>query len=137
MDSATAFPVIDLLESQKKVKNKGGTMRLGSFPCSITHDSLAHKIYDSDVIKERHRHRFEFNNDFLSEFESAGMIASGFNSEQGLVEIVELNNHPWFVGVQFHPEYKSTVEKPHPLFASFVGAAMKQLTAKEKSALEN
>jgi len=137
MDSATAFPVIDLLESQKKVKNKGGTMRLGSFPCSITHDSLAHKIYDSDVIKERHRHRFEFNNDFLSEFESAGMIASGFNSEQGLVEIVELNNHPWFVGVQFHPEYKSTVEKPHPLFTSFVGAAIKQLTTKEKSALEN
>jgi CTP synthase len=137
MDSATAFPVIDLLESQKKVKNKGGTMRLGSFPCSISRDSLAHKIYDSDVIKERHRHRFEFNNDFLSEFESAGMIASGFNSEQGLVEIVELNNHPWFVGVQFHPEYKSTVEKPHPLFVSFVGAAIKQLTAKEKSALEN
>ncbi len=137
MDSATAFPVIDLLESQKKVKNKGGTMRLGSFPCSITHDSLAHKIYDSDVIKERHRHRFEFNNDFLSEFESAGMIASGFNSEQGLVEIVELNNHPWFVGVQFHPEYKSTVEKPHPLFVSFVGAALKQLSTKEKQAIEN
>lgn len=137
MDSATAFPVIDLLESQKKIKNKGGTMRLGSFPCSISRESLAHKIYDSDVIKERHRHRFEFNNDFLSEFESAGMIASGFNSEQGLVEIVELNNHPWFVGVQFHPEYKSTVEKPHPLFVSFVGAAIKQLTAKEKSALEN
>jgi CTP synthase len=137
MDSATAFPVIDLLESQKKVKNKGGTMRLGSFPCSISRDSLAHKIYDSDVIKERHRHRFEFNNDFLSEFESAGMIASGFNSEQGLVEIVELNNHPWFVGVQFHPEYKSTVEKPHPLFVSFVGAALKQLSLKEKQAIEN
>jgi CTP synthase len=137
MDSATAFPVIDLLESQKKVKNKGGTMRLGSFPCSISRDSLAHKIYDSDVIKERHRHRFEFNNDFLSEFESAGMIASGFNSEQGLVEIVELNNHPWFVGVQFHPEYKSTVEKPHPLFVSFAGAAQKQLALKEKSTVEN
>jgi CTP synthase len=137
MDSATAFPVIDLLESQKKVKNKGGTMRLGSFPCSISRDSLAHKIYDSDVIKERHRHRFEFNNDFLAEFESAGMIASGFNSEQGLVEIVELNNHPWFVGVQFHPEYKSTVEKPHPLFVSFVGAAQKQLALKEKSTVEN
>ncbi|MFN5795103.1 MAG: CTP synthase [Bacteroidota bacterium] len=137
MDSATAFPVIDLLESQKKVKNKGGTMRLGSFPCSITHDSLAHKIYDSDVIKERHRHRFEFNNDFLSEFESAGMIASGFNSEQGLVEIVELNNHPWFVGVQFHPEYKSTVEKPHPLFVSLVNAALKQLSIKEKQAIKN
>lgn len=137
MDSATAFPVIDLLESQKKIKNKGGTMRLGSFPCSITQDSLAHKIYDSDVIKERHRHRFEFNNDFLSEFESAGMIASGFNSEQGLVEIVELNNHPWFVGVQFHPEYKSTVEKPHPLFVSLVNAALKQLSIKEKQAIKN
>lgn len=137
MDSATAFPVIDLLESQKKVKNKGGTMRLGSFPCSINRDSLAHKIYDSDVIKERHRHRFEFNNDYLGEFEAKGMIASGFNSEQGLVEIVELNNHPWFVGVQFHPEYKSTVEKPHPLFVSFVGAAIKQMASKEKSAIEN
>lgn len=124
MDINTPYPVIDLMESQKKVKNKGGTMRLGSFPCTIQKDSLAFKIYDSEVIKERHRHRFEFNNDFLSEFESNGMIASGFNTEQGLVEIVELKNHKWFVGVQFHPEYKSTVEKPHPLFKAFVSAAL-------------
>jgi CTP synthase len=124
MNPNTIHPVIDLLESQKKVRRKGGTMRLGSYPCSISPNTKAFEIYNTEVIKERHRHRFEFNNDYLADFENAGMNASGFNPEQGLVEIVEIKSHPWFVGVQYHPEYKSTVAKPHPLFVSFVKAAL-------------
>jgi CTP synthase len=130
MDSTTNYPVIDLIESQRKVKNKGGTMRLGSYSCRTSDNTLARKIYGNEIIKERHRHRYEFNNEYLSDFETAGMTASGFNVEQGLVEIIELKKHPFFIGVQYHPEYKSTVLKPHPLFVSFVDAAVKNLHQK-------
>jgi CTP synthase len=135
MNANTPHAVIDLIESQKKIRRKGGTMRLGSYPCSISKNTKAFDVYKTEIITERHRHRYEFNNDYLADFESAGMNASGFNPEQGLVEIVEINSHPWFVGVQYHPEYKSTVAKPHPLFVSFVAAAMKhsQKSNSEKS----
>lgn len=123
VDPATPHPVIALMEEQKKIKKKGGTMRLGAYTCIIREDSLAHKIYGTTEISERHRHRWEFNNNYLNNFESAGLIPSGLNQANGLVEIVELKNHPFFIGVQYHPELKSTVENPHPLFVSFVQAA--------------
>ncbi len=123
MDSSTLHPVIALMEEQKKVKKKGGTMRLGAYPCAIKPGSLAERIYGSTEISERHRHRWEFNNKYLLDFEKAGMIPSGKNPQTGLVEIMELENHPFFVGVQYHPELKSTVEEPHPLFVNFVQAA--------------
>ncbi len=124
MNSLTAYPVIDLLEAQKKITNKGGTMRLGSYPCNISESTKAWEIYKTNKINERHRHRYEFNNEYLAAFEKAGMTASGINPEGGLVEIIEIKDHPWFVGVQFHPEYKSTVANPHPLFVNFVKAAI-------------
>lgn len=124
MNPGTTNPVIDLLEAQKKVTRKGGTMRLGAYPCNISEDSKAWEIYKHKEITERHRHRYEFNNEYLQDFEKAGMVASGINPEGGLVEVVEIKDHPWFVGVQFHPEYKSTVANPHPLFVHFVKAAI-------------
>jgi CTP synthase len=127
MNSKTEHPVIDLLEDQKKIVNKGGTMRLGAYACTIKENTLASKIYKSDTISERHRHRYEFNNKYLDEFIKAGMINSGMNSKTHLVEIVEIPSHPFFIGVQFHPEYKSTVAQPHPLFVNFVAAALKQV----------
>jgi CTP synthase len=123
MNTATSKPVIALMEEQKKVKKKGGTMRLGAYPCEIAPNTLAHKIYGSELISERHRHRWEFNNNYLNDFEHAGLLASGRNPESKLVEIVELKGHPYFIGVQYHPELKSTVENPHPLFVNFVKAA--------------
>jgi CTP synthase len=123
MDENTSNPVIDLMEDQKKVTAKGGTMRLGSYPCDIKKDTLAYKIYDSEHISERHRHRWEFNNKYLQQFEDAGMMASGRNPDTRLVEIMELKDHPFFIGVQFHPELKSTVENPQPIFVSFIKAA--------------
>jgi CTP synthase len=120
----TPHPVIDMMPEQKKIKTKGGTMRLGSYDCEVKKQTLAAKAYKSTLIKERHRHRFEFNNAYLEQIEKAGLVASGLNPESGLVEIVELKGHPWFLGVQFHPELKSTVENPHPLFVSFVKACM-------------
>jgi len=125
MVNETPFPVIDLMQSQKNIVNKGGTMRLGSWECDLKKESKAMTIYNSNTIYERHRHRYEFNSDYLDKLESKGLIASGINSKTGLVEIIELNNHPWFIGVQFHPEYKSTVYNPHPLFVSFVKAGLK------------
>ncbi len=125
MDLLTKDPVINMMEEQKKIKMKGGTMRLGAYPCEITPDSLAHRIYGKTHITERHRHRYEFNNDYLEQYEAAGMVASGKNLETGLVEIIELPNHPFFIGVQYHPELKSTVEQPAPLFVSFIDAAKK------------
>ncbi|WP_234734296.1 CTP synthase [Tellurirhabdus bombi] len=116
--------VIDMMESQKQVKNLGGTMRLGAYPCKIKKDSQAYKVYGKTQISERHRHRYEFNSEYQDQFEKAGMIATGINPDTGLVEIVELKNHPWFVGVQFHPELKSTVMNPHPLFVHFVRASL-------------
>jgi len=115
--------VIDMMEEQKKITMKGGTMRLGAYPCDIKPGSLASKIYGSLHISERHRHRYEFNNKYLEQFEQHGMIASGINPETGLVEIIELPNHPFFIGVQYHPELKSTVERPAPLFVHFVKGA--------------
>lgn len=125
INETTANPVIDLMEEQKKVTDKGGTMRLGAYACNIAKDSKAYEAYQLDEVTERHRHRFEFNNEYLGEFEENGMMASGINPDGGLVEIIELKNHPWFVGVQFHPEYRSTVANPHPLFAEFIKAAVK------------
>lgn len=123
MNPQTTDPVIDLMEEQKKVTAKGGTMRLGSYPCEIREGSLASRIYGSASITERHRHRWEFNNSYLERFEQAGMLASGKNPGTGLVEIIELANHPFFIGVQYHPELKSTVENPQPVFVHFIKAA--------------
>jgi CTP synthase len=128
----TTHPVIDLMESQKSITKKGGTMRLGAWDCKISSDSIALKVYGAHTIKERHRHRYEFNNKYKAEIEAAGMIATGLNPETGLVEIIEVPNHPWFVGVQYHPEYKSTVANPHPLFVAFVRAALKYKKAKNR-----
>lgn len=125
MNPQCTEPVIDMMEEQKKITMKGGTMRLGAFSCDLKKDSLAYKIYAKDQISERHRHRYEFNNKYLERFESNGMIASGRNPQTGLVEIMEITAHPFFIGVQYHPELKSTVENPHPLFVHFVGAAKK------------
>jgi CTP synthase len=124
MDANTPYPVIGLMEDQKNITQKGGTMRLGSYVCELRKGSKAAKAYASNRIEERHRHRYEFNNDFLQQFEAAGMVASGLNPDTGLVEMVELTNHPWFVAGQFHPELKSTVQNPHPLFVRFVRAAI-------------
>lgn len=125
MNQETAHPVINLMEEQKNVTHKGGTMRLGAWKCDIKEGTLAHKIYGKTQILERHRHRYEFNSAYLSELENAGLKASGINPDTGLVEIVEIENHPYFIGVQYHPEYKSTVANPHPLFVNFVAAAVK------------
>jgi CTP synthase len=125
MDANTKYPVIDIMEEQKKITMMGGTMRLGSYPCEITEGSLAHKIYGKSSITERHRHRYEFNSQYLDQFQQNGMVASGINPETGLVEIVEIPSHPFFIGVQYHPELKSSVENPAPLFVSFIGAAKK------------
>lgn len=131
MDPRTPHPVIDIMEEQKSITHMGGTMRLGSWKCELKEDTLARKIYGTAMIKERHRHRYEYNNKYKSELEAAGMVSSGVNPETGLVEIIEIKNHPWFIGVQYHPEYKSTVASPHPLFIAFIGAAVKY--SKEKN----
>jgi CTP synthase len=130
MNPDTQFPVIDLMDEQKKITAKGGTMRLGSYPCEIKPGTLAERIYQSNRISERHRHRWEFNNRFLDQFEQAGMIPSGKNPDTNLVEIIELANHRFFIGVQYHPELKSTVENPAPLFVSFIKAAKEFSDAK-------
>jgi CTP synthase len=131
MDVHTPHPVIDLMEQQKKVTTKGGTMRLGAYPCSLKEGSLAWQIYDGQsLISERHRHRWEFNNAYLRQFQEAGMLPSGTNPESALVEIVELPSHPFFIGVQYHPELKSTVENPQPIFVHFIRAAREFADAK-------
>ena len=130
----TAHPVIDMMEEQKNISNMGGTMRLGAYPCKLIKGSKVYDIYATQAIKqsdnqaiisERHRHRYEFNNAYLEEFKAAGMVPAGVNPDSGLVEIVEVPSHPYFVGSQFHPEYKSTAMHPHPLFVAFVEAALK------------
>lgn len=128
MNANTQNPVINLMESQKTITNKGGTMRLGAWKCTLTQNSLIGNIYNKTEILERHRHRYEFNNDYLETLENAGLKATGKNPETGLVEVVELPNHPFFVGVQYHPEYKSTVLNPHPIFNAFIAAAVKNKT---------
>jgi CTP synthase len=125
MDKESSAHVIDLMEEQKSVTNKGGTMRLGAYACKIEKGTLAHQIYGKTSIQERHRHRYEFNNQYLEQMKSAGMTMSGINPDSNLVEIIELRDHPFFIGVQFHPEYKSTVLNPAPLFVHFVKACLK------------
>ncbi len=125
MDANSSNQVISIMEEQKKIKLMGGTMRLGAYPCEIQEGSLAHQIYGTTHISERHRHRYEFNNDYLNQFQENGMIASGTNPDTDLVEIVEIPNHPFFIGVQYHPELKSSVEIPAPLFVGFIAAAKK------------
>ena len=124
LDKKTKHPIIDLMEEQKKIRKKGGTMRLGAYPCKLRKDSKLYEIYGVEEVSERHRHRYEFNNRYLEDFEKKGMKAAGINPESGLVEIIELTDHPWFIGTQFHPELKSRVVKPHPLFSSFIEAAI-------------
>ena len=124
MNENTPFPVIDLMEAQKTITEKGGTMRLGAWACELMDDSIVKDVYSVSNIEERHRHRFEYNNGYRTQLEAAGLKTTGINPQTNLVEIVEIEDHPWFVGVQYHPEYKSTVANPHPLFVSLVGAAL-------------
>lgn len=126
VNPGTEYPVINLMEDQKSTTSKGGTMRLGAYKCELRPGFLAEKIYGKSIISERHRHRYEFNSDYLNAFEQAGMFSTGRNPDTKLVEIVEIPEHPFFVGVQFHPEYKSTPENPQPLFVAFVKAAMQR-----------
>lgn len=125
MDEQTPHPVISIMEEQKAVIDKGGTMRLGAWKCSISEGTIASNVYKTSEIMERHRHRYEFNDAYKKQLTEAGMVTSGLNPDTGLVEIIEISNHPWFVGVQYHPEYKSTVVNPHPLFVAFVAACKK------------
>ena len=125
-DQNNPYPVIDLLPEQRAVTDKGGSMRLGAYPCSIVEGTLAHRIYGSTEISERHRHRFEFNNDFRDKLISKGLVVSGASPDGKLVEIIELKHHPWFLGTQFHPEYHSRPHKPHPVFTAFIEAALKR-----------
>ncbi|APU69318.1 MAG: CTP synthase [Bacteroidota bacterium] len=127
MDPQTKHPVIDLMEAQKTVTHKGGTMRLGAWDCELSEDSVIMKAYQQKDISERHRHRYEYNNKYKEQLEKAGLASTGINPETGLVEVVEIPEHPWFVGVQYHPEYKSTVANPHPLFVAFVKAAYEHM----------
>ncbi|MFV8281522.1 CTP synthase [Christiangramia marina] len=133
MDPDTKHPVIDLMADQKEVTHKGGTMRLGAWDCELSKKSVIHDAYGKDMISERHRHRYEYNNKYKEQLENAGMLSTGINPETKLVEVIELADHPWFVGVQYHPEYKSTVASPHPLFVSFVKAAL-EYSEKRQSA---
>lgn len=133
MAKNTPYPVVDIMKEQKNITDKGGTMRLGSWECRLKNGSLVEKMYDKTTIHERHRHRYEYNNEYKDALEKAGMISSGINPQTGLVETIELENHPWFVGVQYHPEYKSTVAVPHPLFVGFVQAA-KEFSEKKNKA---
>ena len=130
MEPHCKAPVIDLMESQKNIKNKGGTMRLGLWDCQLTANSKAAAAYQKERIAERHRHRYEFNNDFAKQIFDANFMATGTNPETGLVEIIEYKEHPWFMGVQFHPEYKSTVSNPHPLFSAFIKACLEEKAKK-------
>ena len=129
IDSQSKYPVISMMKEQKQLEKMGGTMRLGSYQCDIKQNTLLHQIYSKKTIHERHRHRFEFNNQFKNEFESNGMIFSGKNIKNNLMETIEIPTHPWFIGVQYHPEYKSTVENPHPIFLSLIEAGLKNASS--------
>ena len=130
MDANTPHPVISLMDEQRNIIHKGGTMRLGAWTCAIEKDTLLHKVYENNRIEERHRHRYEFNNAYYEQYQAHGMIASGVNPETRLVEAIELPAHPWFIGVQYHPEYSSTVANPHPLFVGFVNACNRYAQSK-------
>lgn len=131
-DRDTKNPVIDLLPEQKNINDLGGTMRLGSYPCKIVSETIAHRAYKEVLVNERHRHRYELNNNYIKKFEESGMIVSGIYPEKNLAEIIEIKTHPWFVGVQFHPEFKSRPDRPHPLFRDFIGAAVKYSKSRKK-----
>ncbi len=136
MNPNTPHPVIDLMETQKTIVNKGGTMRLGAWDCELTEETLAYKTYGgASTISERHRHRYEFNNEYKAVMEDSGLVFSGINAGTGLAEIVEIPAHPWFIGVQYHPEYKSTVANPHPLFVGFVKAVLKHSRQRTNASL--
>ncbi|MFK5958678.1 MAG: CTP synthase [Lutibacter sp.] len=124
MDKDTLHPVIDIMEEQKNITNYGGTMRLGAWDCKLKENTKIKSIYNKELISERHRHRYEFNNNYLTQIEKSGMVATGKNPKTNLVEVIEIPSHPWFIGVQYHPEYKSTVLNPHPLFVGFVKASL-------------
>jgi CTP synthase len=126
IDPNTTNNVVDIMDEQKNILDLGGSMRLGAYKCKLKKGSKAYEIYKKENISERHRHRYEFNNAYKADFEKAGMICSGLNEESNLVEIIELKSHKWYIGVQFHPEYSSTVVNPHPLFISFVKAAIEK-----------
>lgn len=134
-DSKTKNPVIHIMEEQKVVDKKGGTMRLGSYPCKIKEGTLAHKLYGKTLIEERHRHRFEYNNDYKNRLEEAGLICSGTSPDGKLVEIVEYKNHPYFIASQFHPELKSRPNRPSPLFVGLVEAAKKLKEGRESNGI--
>lgn len=135
MDPQTPKPVISMMEEQKSVTDMGGTMRLGAWDCHLKEGSLVHNIYETTAISERHRHRFEFNNEYKQSMEEAGLVATGYNPKTKLAEVIELPSHPWFIGVQYHPEYKSTVAHPHPLFVGFVKAVITQKLQQTNSGL--
>lgn len=132
MSISTKHPVIDIMEAQKQISDKGGTMRLGAYPCQLKKGSKSIDIYKKAKINERHRHRYEFNNDYIKDFEKAGMVPSGINPDTGLVEIMEIPALDWYIGVQFHPEYKSTVVNPHPIFVSLIEAVIKKSNQEKK-----
>jgi CTP synthase len=125
-DEASPYPVIHLMSDQQSVSDKGGTMRLGSYVCKLGEGTLAQKMYGVSEVRERHRHRYEFNNAFREQLLAKGLVLSGLSPDGRLVEIVELKNHPWFLATQFHPEYNSRPHRPHPLFSGFVGAALRR-----------
>jgi CTP synthase len=131
-DKETKNPVIDLMQEQKGINDMGGTMRLGSYPCKLAHGSKAYKAYREDLINERHRHRYELNNNYRKMLEDAGMIVTGVYPEKNLAEIIEIKDHPWFVGVQFHPEFKSRPDRPHPLFREFISASINYANSRRK-----
>ncbi len=135
MDKDTPHPVISLMEEQKSITDMGGTMRLGAWDCHLSDGSLVQKVYGATDIAERHRHRFEFNNEYKQQMEEAGLVPTGFNPKTGLVEVIEIPSHPWFIGVQYHPEYRSTVASPHPLFVGFVKAVLVQKQQQKNASL--
>jgi len=131
-DPKPLHPVINMMEEQKKIIDKGASMRLGSYECALTRGTLAHKAYGVDSVRERHRHRYEVNNAYVGQLQRSGMIVSGINPRRNLVEVIELKNHPWFVATQAHPEFQSKPNQAHPLFAAFIGAALKQKQKRKK-----
>ena len=132
-DTETEYPIIDIMPDQKNIENMGGTMRLGKYACKLTHGSNAHVAYGDDLVYERHRHRYEVNNNLRYKLVEHGMQLVGMNPERDLVEIIELEDHPWFVGVQFHPELRSTVNNPQPLFVDFVKPFIEDSARKKNS----
>jgi CTP synthase len=136
IDPRTSAPVIDLMGSQRNLADKGGTMRLGSWVCCLTPGTRAYQAYGEAIVFERHRHRYEFNNEFRKRMESHGMVLSGRSADNSLIEIIELADHPWFVASQFHPEFKSRPTRPHPLFRDFVGACLQQVRERQPQAYE-